>query len=488
MTDLNINFKKTKEICIGRVKIGGNNKIAIQSMTNTKTSNINETIAQVNELFSKGCDIVRLAVADVNDANALSMITRVAPCPIVADIHFDYKLALLALENGISKLRINPGNISNKEHIKLIVEKCKELNVPIRIGVNSGSINRAIYEKYGNTPKALVESAKEHIKILEDLNFYNIVISVKASNVINTVKAYELLSEEYDYPLHLGVTEAGLEYDGLVKSSIAIGALLLKGIGNTIRVSLTCDPVKEVKAAIEILSSLNLYNKPKLISCPTCGRCEYNMIPIANEINDYLNEFNKDFKVAVMGCVVNGPGEAKEANIGIAGGKNCAVLFRNGEIIAKLKQDEIIPVLKKEIYMIANDYTYVYYDNLVDDVKNLRTLVFVDEQKFKIEFDEYDKISKFIVIYNDDKTPVGVGRIYNQDNISHIGRICVKKEYRKNKIGSLLLMLLERISLNSIVLDAQDRVSEFYEKNGYTKTDIITYEDDVKHVQMVKNK
>jgi len=478
---------KTKTINVGRVKIGGGNKIAIQSMTNTKTSDTQKTIAQVNELFSKGCDIVRVAVADEDDAKALAYITRVAIGPIVADIHFDYKLALLAIENGISKLRLNPGNITNPEHIKLVVEKCKAYNIPIRIGVNSGSINKDIYKKYGNTPKALVESAKEHIKILEDLNFYDICISVKASNVLKTIEAYELLSQEYDYPLHLGVTEAGLEYEGLVKSSIALGSLLLKGIGDTIRVSLTDNPVKEVKAAIEILSSIDKYDKPKLISCPTCGRCEYDMMPIANEINEYINTFNKNFKVAVMGCVVNGPGEAKEANVGIAGGKNCAVLFKNGEIVTKLENKDILNVLKKEIYMIANNYTYKFEDKLTNDIIDLRNKVFVEEQGFQVEFDEYDNISKYAVIYHE-STVIGVGRVYNENNISHIGRICVKKSYRKNKIGSFLLMLLERICDNDIILEAQDRVSEFYEKNGYIKTDIYSYEDDVKHVRMYKKK
>ena len=476
---------KTKTINVGRVKIGSGNKIAIQSMTNTKTSNIKETIAQVNELFSKGCDIVRVSVADIDDANALAYITRVATGPIVADIHFDYKLALLAIDNGISKLRLNPGNITNSEHIKLIVDKCKERNIPIRIGVNSGSINKEIYKKYGNTPKALVESAKEHVKILEDLGFYDIVISVKASSVVKTIEAYTLLAEEYDYPLHLGVTEAGLEYSGLVKSSVALGSLLLNGIGDTIRVSLTDDPVKEVKAAIEILSSIDKYDKPKLISCPTCGRCEYNMMPIANEINEYINTLNGNFSVAVMGCVVNGPGEAKEANVGIAGGKDCAVLFKDGEVITKLASNEIIPVLKKEIYMIANNYRYMIENKLNSDIIDLRNEVFVEEQGFTVEFDEYDSISKYAVIYHDENV-IGVGRIYEDAGVSHIGRICVKKAYRKNKIGSLLLMLLERYAKYNIELEAQDRVSTFYEKIGYTKTNHYSYEDGVKHVKMIK--
>lgn len=362
---------KTKEICIGNIKIGGTNKIAIQSMTNTKTSDTKKTIAQINELFSKGCDIVRVAVLDDDDAEALKEITSSCAVPIVADIHYDYKLALKAIANGISKLRINPGNISNIEHIKLIVQKCKEKNIPIRIGVNSGSISKNIYEKYGNSSRALFESAKENIEILENLDFHNIVVSVKSSSVIKTIEAYEMLSKAYNYPLHLGVTEAGLEYQGVVKSSIALGSLLLKGIGDTIRVSLTENPLLEVKAAKEILSSIGLYEKPILISCPTCGRCQYNMFPIANEINEFLNSFNKYIKVAVMGCVVNGPGEAKDADLGIAGGKNCAVLFKKGKIVTKLSYEEIIPNLKAEIYFLIKGYEYKLVDgNIIFENEN----------------------------------------------------------------------------------------------------------------------
>lgn len=357
--------KQTKEIKIGNIHIGGQNKIAIQSMTNTKTSNIAETMAQINELFSIGCDIVRVAVLDEEDCLALKEITSSAPCPIVADIHFDYKLALGAIANGISKLRINPGNISNYEHIKLIVEKCQEKHIPIRIGINSGSIAKDIYDKYGNTAKALFESAKQNIEILENLGFNDIVVSVKSSNVNKVYSAYKMLSENYNYPLHLGVTEAGLEYSGVVKSSVALGALLLEGIGDTIRVSLTTNPIYEVKAAKEILSSLDMYDKPILVSCPTCGRCQYDMFPIANEIDEYLNKFQKKIKVAIMGCVVNGPGEAKDADIGIAGGKNCAVLFKKGIVTKKLPYDKIIPILKAEIYLIANNLSYEIIDNKI---------------------------------------------------------------------------------------------------------------------------
>lgn len=373
------NLSKTKIISVGNVKIGGNEKIVIQSMTNTKTSSIKETIAQANELFSNGCDIVRLAVLDDNDADALKEITKNVLGPIVADIHFDYKLALKAIDNGVKKIRINPGNIENKEHIMLIVNKCIEKNIPIRIGINSGSIAHHIYEKYGNSYMALVESAKENVKMLEEFNFNNIIISVKSSDVYKTVKAYELLSKQFSYPLHLGVTEAGLEYTGLVKSSIAIGALLLRGIGDTIRVSLTTSPLLEVKAAKEILSSLGLYQKPLLISCPTCGRCQYNMIPIANEINEFINTFEGNIKIAIMGCVVNGPGEAKDADLGIAGGKDCAVLFKKGEIIAKLNSKDIINNLKAEIYLMVNNYTYEYDKYLIIKKNNQIIYTFDDE-------------------------------------------------------------------------------------------------------------
>ncbi len=388
--------RQTKEITIGNVKIGGHNKIAIQSMTNTKTSNITETMAQINELFSIGCDIVRVAVLDDNDCKALGEITKNAPCPIVADIHFDYKLALGAIENGVSKLRLNPGNISNYEHIKLIVKKCQEKKIPIRIGINSGSIAKNIFEKYGNTSKALFESAKQNIEILENLGFNDIVISVKSSNVQKVYEAYKMLSKEYDYPLHLGVTEAGLEYSGTIKSSIALGALLLDGIGDTIRVSLTTNPLREVVAAKEILSSLGLYDKPILVSCPTCGRCQYDMFPIANEINDYLNTFDKKIKVAVMGCAVNGPGEAKDADIGIAGGKNCAVLFKNGEIIEKLSYERIIPILKAEIYLMINKLNYEINNNQIIIKNNDKTIAYGNKDRIIINHSNDKKLNRII--------------------------------------------------------------------------------------------
>ena len=345
-----ISRKQTKEICVGNVRIGGNNPIAIQSMTNTKTSDVKATLNQIHELKQAGCDIIRVAVLNKADAYALKEITANANMPVVADIHFDYELALIAAENGVSKIRINPGNIGSVENIKKVVDICKEKNIPIRIGVNTGSIDKEILEKYGNGANALVESAKKHIKILEDLNFTNIALSLKASSVEKTIEAYEIASSSFDYPLHLGVTEAGTYISGSIKSAIAFGVLLREGIGDTVRVSLSDDPVQEVKVAKEILANLGYYSKPTLVSCPTCGRCEYNMFKIVNEIEAFLETIhNSTIKVAIMGCVVNGPGEAKDSDIGIAGGKNCAMLFKKGEIIRKLEENEIIPVLKEEI-------------------------------------------------------------------------------------------------------------------------------------------
>ena len=481
----NVKPRLSKEITIGNVTIGGNNPIAIQSMTNTKTSNIKETIAQINELFSKGCDIVRVACLDIDDAKALKEITSSVSVPIVADIHFDYRIALEAIENGISKLRLNPGNITDKEQIKLIVDKCKEKNIPIRIGINSGSINKDIFAKYGNTAEALVESAFENIKILEELEFYNIVISLKSSSVSKTIEAYKLLADKCSYPLHLGITEAGLEYEGTVKSSIALGHLLLSGIGDTIRVSLTTDPVREVICGIEILSSLGMYPKPRLISCPTCGRCEYNMMPIANEINTYLNNFKGDFKVAVMGCVVNGPGEAKDADLGIAGGKDCAILFKHGKLVKKLYYNEIIKWLKMEIYLLANEFSYEIKDTISDDIKEIREIVFIKEQGFKNEFDEIDNFAKYATIYHNDLI-IATGRIYQTENAYHIGRLCVRKEYRKKDLGSYILLLLESTVKGTIYISGQVQAKEFYQKNGYQLTGVSSDDEGVPHVELYK--
>lgn len=350
-----INRNIKKEIRIGNVLIGGSNNIAIQSMCNTRTKNISETINQILSLEKEGCNIIRVAVLDVEDALAIKEIKKNIHIPIVADIHFDYKLALAAIDSGIDKLRINPGNIGNIENVKVLVNKCKEKNIPIRIGVNLGSLNKNIENKYGRCAKALVESAKVHVKILESLDFYNIVISLKASDVTTTIEAYQLANKEFNYPLHIGVTEAGTSFAGTIKSSIGLGILLQNGIGDTIRVSLSDDPIKEIKVAKEILSTFNYYKKPTLTSCPTCGRTQYNMLPILNEIEKFLDTLtNTNIKVAIMGCAVNGPGEAKDADIGIAGGINEVLLFKKGKIIKKIDEKNVIVELKKEILNMIN--------------------------------------------------------------------------------------------------------------------------------------
>ena len=343
--------KTTKEIQIGNITIGGNHKIAIQSMTTTPTKDIEETVKQINELANYGCDIIRVAVLDKEDAIAIKQIKEQITLPLVADIHFDYRLALLSIENGADKIRINPGNIGSIERIKKVVDACKEKNIPIRVGVNSGSLEKDIYDKYGKVcAEALVESAKRHVKILEDLHYTNIVISIKASDIKTTIAAYQLASESFPYPLHLGITEAGSKTTGTVKSAICLSALLAAGIGDTIRVSLSAPPLEEVKVAKEILAACDLYQKPTLIACPTCGRTQYDMLPIVNEIEKFLETLgNVSLKVAVMGCIVNGPGEAKDADIGIAGGKDVVLLFKKGQIIRKIPAQIALSELKKEI-------------------------------------------------------------------------------------------------------------------------------------------
>ena len=355
-----INRRVTKVIKIGNIAIGGSNKIAIQSMTNTLTKDVDTTVAQIKALVNAGCDIIRVACLDIDDAKAIKDIKeRLAKgnieIPVVADIHFDYKIALEAIEAGCDKVRINPGNIGDIDRIKQVVDACVAKHIPIRIGVNTGSMDSEILEKYGRTAYGLVMSAKKHVDILESLGFSDIVLSMKASDVNMMIEAYTIASNMFTYPLHLGVTEAGTFLSGTVASSVGIGSLLYNGIGDTIRVSLTDDPVKEVVVAKEILASLSLTNKPKLISCPTCGRTRYNMIPIAKEIEEFLNTLG-DVKitVAVMGCAVNGPGEAKDADIGVAGGINEAILFKKGEVVAKIKQEDIVNELKKEIITMIN--------------------------------------------------------------------------------------------------------------------------------------
>ena len=341
-------MRKTREIKIGNLYIGGEKPIIIQSMTNTPTEDVEKTVAQIKELEKVGCELVRVTVNTEKAAEAIKEIKKQINIPLVADIHFDYKLALKAMENGIDKLRINPGNIGDDEKVRLVVEKAKELNVPIRIGVNSGSVEKKILEKYGRvTADGMVESAMYHVNLLEKYGFNNIIISLKASNVKMMVDAYRKISELVDYPLHLGVTEAGTEFQGTVKSSIGIGSLLVDGIGNTIRVSLTENPVEEIKVAKEILKVLGLREGVEIVSCPTCGRTQIDLIGLAKKVEKEFGNIEKNIKIAVMGCVVNGPGEAKEADIGVAGGKGEGLLFKKGEIIKKVKEEEIIPELRK---------------------------------------------------------------------------------------------------------------------------------------------
>lgn len=342
---------QTRSFKVGNLTLGGNNQVLIQSMTNTKTKDIDATVKQIQDLQKAGCQIVRVACLNQEDAYAIKEIKKQVSIPLVADIHFDYRLALIAIESGIDKIRINPGNIGDHDKVKAVVEACKKHHVPIRIGVNSGSLEKDILEKYGKpTAKGMVESAKRHIAILESLDFYDTCISLKSSNTLLTIEAYKLASETFDYPLHIGVTEAGTVLGGTIKSSLGIGTLLYQGIGNTIRVSLSDSPVEEIKVAKTLLKELELINNvPTLVSCPTCGRIQYNLIPIAREIEDFLNTIQADITVAIMGCAVNGPGEAKHADIGIAGGINEGVLIKKGEIIRKVKQEDMVAELKKEI-------------------------------------------------------------------------------------------------------------------------------------------
>ena len=346
--------KQTRKVHCGNLSIGGDSPISIQSMTNTKTADIQSTIAQIKALEEAGCDIVRVAVPDAESARAILEIKKNIRIPLVADIHFDYRLALSCIENGIDKLRINPGNIGDLNRVRAVVKKAKERQIPIRIGVNAGSIEKKILDKYGKvTAEAMVESALEHIQILEHLDFYDTVISLKASDISLTLKAYHLMSERVDYPLHVGITEAGTLWSGTIKSSVGIGALLLEGIGDTIRVSLTSDPVEEIKVGKEILQAVGIQSFGiEIISCPTCGRCQIDLISLANKIEKKIKGINKPIKVAIMGCAVNGPGEAREADIGIAGGKSSALLFKKGEIVRKIDEDQIEAVLLEEISKI----------------------------------------------------------------------------------------------------------------------------------------
>lgn len=343
--------ENTRKIMVGNVQIGGQNKVVIQSMCNTKTKDVEATVNQILALEKIGCEIIRVACLDLEDAKAIKFIKQRIHIPIVADIHFDYRIALEAIEAGVDKVRINPGNIGSEDRVKLVVDKCKEKNVPIRIGVNAGSLESDLLEKYGRpTAKAMVESAKRHIDILEKLDFKNYAVSLKASNLDLCIESYEEAAKQFKCPLHLGITEAGTEFSGTVKSSIGLGYMLRRGIGDTIRVSLSDDPVKEIKVAKEILKDCNLYrNTPTLIACPTCGRTQIDLIPMAKEVEEFLQTIDANITVAVMGCAVNGPGEAREADIGIAGGINEGLLFKNGQIVKKVRQEEIVKVLKEEI-------------------------------------------------------------------------------------------------------------------------------------------
>lgn len=341
----------TTKVQIGNITMGGSDEVIIQSMCNTLTKDYQATINQIHQLEKVGCQMIRCSVLDQQDAKCLKIIKDNIHIPLVADIHFDYKLALIAIESGVDKIRINPGNIGSKENVRKVTEKCKEKHIPIRIGINSGSIERDLLTKYGRvTAQAMIESASKHVDILEQLDFHDIVLSFKSSDVNLTVETYLQAANKWKYPLHLGVTEAGTKAYSLIKSSAALGELLRKNIGNTIRISISDDPVEEVKAAKKLLKCYNLIDTvADLVSCPTCGRTQYNMLEIIKPIEDYLETVNKNIKVAVMGCAVNGPGEAREADIGVAGGINEALLFKKGKVIRKIPQQDIVKELIEEI-------------------------------------------------------------------------------------------------------------------------------------------
>ena len=343
---------QTKEISIGGVKIGGDNPVAIQSMTNTRTEDVEATVDQILKLEAAGCEIIRCAVPTIEAAEALRRIKSRIHIPLVADIHFDYRLAIAAIENWADKIRINPGNIGSEEKVKAVVDKAKEYDVPIRIGVNSGSLEKHLLEKYGGvTTEGIVESALDKVRMIEKMGYDNLVVSIKSSDVMMCVKAHELIARECPYPLHVGITESGTVYSGNVKSSVGLGIILYEGIGNTIRVSLTGDPAEEIRTAKLILRTLGLRKGGiEVVSCPTCGRTKIDLISLANEVEKMVEDIPLDnIKVAVMGCVVNGPGEAKEADIGIAGGIGEGLLIKKGEIIKKLKEEELLETLRQEL-------------------------------------------------------------------------------------------------------------------------------------------
>lgn len=342
---------KTREVKIGNRIIGGNHPIAIQSMTNTKTEDVDATVAQIQQLTKAGCEIIRCAVPTMEAAKALGEIKKQIAIPLVADIHFDYRLAIAAMENGADKIRINPGNIGSAERVKAVVDEARRRNIPIRVGVNSGSLEKNLVEKYhGVTAEGIVESALDKVKMIEDMGYDNLVISIKSSDVMMCVKAHELIASKTDHPLHVGITEAGTLISGNIKSSIGLGLILSQGIGDTIRVSLTGDPIEEIKSAKLILRTLGLRKGGiEVVSCPTCGRTQINLIQLANQVETMVAEFPLDIKVAVMGCVVNGPGEAKEADLGVAGGIGEGLIIKHGKVFKKVPEEELLPALRYEL-------------------------------------------------------------------------------------------------------------------------------------------
>lgn len=347
-----IKRRETKKIKIGNVYIGGDAPVAIQSMCNTDTRDVEATVAQIKKLIQAGCEIIRVAVPDMEAAKALGKIKKQINIPLVADIHFSAEYAMEAIAQGVDKLRINPGNIGSDEKVEMLVKECKKKNIPIRIGINAGSLEKEILKKYNGkaTAEGMVESAMRHIRILEKNNFYDIAISLKASDIERTVEAYRILSQKVDYPMHIGVTEAGTTFRGTIMSSIGLGILLYDGIGDTLRVSLTADPVEEVKVAWEILKSLGLRKRGITVtSCPTCGRTEIDLVKLANQVEEALVGIDKDIRVAVMGCVVNGPGEAKEADLAIVGGRGVGLIMKKGEIIKQVKEDKLLEEFIKEV-------------------------------------------------------------------------------------------------------------------------------------------
>ncbi len=349
---------QTVPVRVGNITIGGSNEVVVQSMCTTKTADVEATVAEILRLEEAGCQIVRVTVNNKEAAEAIAAIKQRIHIPLVADIHFDYRLALLAIENGVDKIRINPGNIGKREKVEAVVKACKEKGIPIRIGVNAGSLERHLLDKYGYpTADAMVESALYHIGILEELDFRDIIVSLKASDVPMAIEAYRKAAAAFSYPLHLGITESGTLYSGTIKSSAGIGALLSMGIGNTVRISLSADPVEEIKVARELLKVFGLIaDAPTLISCPTCGRLDIDLFKVANEVEEYLSKLKVPIKVSVLGCAVNGPGEAKEADIGIAGARGEGLLFRYGEMIRKVPEAELVNELKKEIDLIVEEY------------------------------------------------------------------------------------------------------------------------------------